>query len=177
VGIELQLGVVGGDKSQTAALADVLEQRPRQSRALSGVGPCAELIQQDQRALVHLFQEGDDVRQMRREGGQALLDGLFITDINKHGFEKGERGPRICRDVHSRLRHQQEQSSGLERDRFAAGVGTRENQDVRFGIEHDIHGDHFLRVEQGMARPFQAQDGAHTVVFTGDRGQGLGQGQ
>src|SRR6185436_460791 len=53
---------------------------------------------------VYRLQELDDVPHMRREGGEALLDGLLVADVGEDVGEDGQRGAVAGRDEHARLR-------------------------------------------------------------------------
>jgi hypothetical protein len=74
-----------------AALAQVVEQRAGDRGALLGVGAGAQLVEQDQRAAVGIAQHAHDAQDVRREGGQALLQALLVADVGLHALEDGDQ--------------------------------------------------------------------------------------
>ncbi len=92
------------------------------------VGARAQFVEDDQRAVIGLFQDAHDVGQVAAEGAERLLDGLLVADVGPDGFEAGQLGAALGRDVQARLRHERQQPDGFERDGFAAGVWAGDDQ-------------------------------------------------
>ena len=68
-------------KHRDVPLEEMLNDAARKRRPLIGIGAGSDLIQQNQIALLRLFDDADDVPRMRRKGGKALLDALLISDV------------------------------------------------------------------------------------------------
>ena len=104
--IRLQFGVMGRHGAERAAAAHVLEDGPGQRGSFDGIGTRTEFVQDDERVLVHRFEDGNDADHMRGERGKALLDALLVSDIAKDVFEHGDRRTFVRRDLQTGLRHQ-----------------------------------------------------------------------
>jgi hypothetical protein len=90
VGKSLQFGVVGGNEGGDALPEQVGEDGARQGGALLWVRAGAKFIQDDERALIGILQDVDDVGDVPGEGTERLLDGLFIADIGKDIMKTGK---------------------------------------------------------------------------------------
>ena len=144
-------------RDERAALAPALNDGDGQRRALGRVRAGTELIKQQQRPVVAVLEDAHDVRHVRRECGQRLLDALLIADVG-HDLVEHRHGAAVsARDVQAALRHGGEQANGLERDGLAAGVRAGDDERVKFAAERNIdrHGG-VLRQER-MARAAQLQ--------------------
>ena len=130
--------------------------------AFLGIGRGAELIEQHQRIGGDVERHLADVGDVRGERAQILLDRLVVADIGEHLFKQRELGL-DGGNGQRRLRHQAEQSDGLQGHRLAAGIGTADQQRaaVLRQFQTDRHGglvpaaQHVL--EQRMARVFEQQ--------------------
>ena len=67
-GVDLQLRIVRGGGDRRAALSRVLDDGDGERRALGRVGAGAELIEEDEGAVVALIEDADNVRHVGREG-------------------------------------------------------------------------------------------------------------
>ena len=145
----------GGD--ERAASARVLDDGDGQRRALGRVCARAELVKEQQRALVARLQHTHGVGHVRRERGQRLLDALLVADVGHDLVEHGHGAAVGTRDVQAALRHCREQADGLERDGLAAGIRAGDDERVKFAAERhvDRHGG-VLRQER-MARAVQRE--------------------
>ena len=85
-----------------------------------------------------------EVADVRGEGGEVLLDGLRVADVGEDAGEDWQAcGLGWYGDAG--LGHDREQADGLERDRFAAGVGAADDHlalafGERDGHRHDVSG-------------------------------------
>src|SRR5204862_2984654 len=79
---------------------------------------------------------------------EALLNGLVIADVGQNLLEDGQLCFRAW-DWQTRLRHQDQQADRLQRYRFAAGVGTADQQ--RAALRIQLQGDRL----NGFALPPQ----------------------
>src|SRR5258706_241156 len=117
----LQLGVVRRRGDEDAAREERLEHGHRQGRALIGVCPSAELVEEREVALLRLRQRGDHVAEMRAEGRKALRDRLFVADVCEHPLHDGHAAAALRRDLEPARGHEDDEADGLERHRLAAG--------------------------------------------------------
>ena len=87
---------------------------------------------------------------MRRKGAEALLDALLVADIGEDFFKDGYLRMLFRRNVQACLRHQCEQTDGLERDGLTAGVraGNHDYKELAAKVKVDRHD---FACEQGMA--------------------------
>ena len=151
-GVDLQLRIVRGGGDRRAELSRAFDDRNGERRALGRVGAGAELVKQHQRAVAAGVQNPDDVRHVRRERGQALLDALLIADVRHDLVEHGQTAAVRGGDVQAALRHHGEQAHGLERDGLAAGVGAGDDERIVIFPQRNVDGhDRVLRDER-MAR-------------------------
>ena len=169
------LEVRGGD-DQRATIREHFEDRPRQRRALVGIGARAELIEQDERALIGLGEHLADLLDERGERREVLGDRLIVADDGEDPFE--HRHARALRrgDVAAGLRHQREQRERFERDRLAAGVRAGDEQQRSIGRQLEIHRHDLagriaplLREQQRVARGLEI----HATVTIDGRPRGL----
>ena len=150
------------------ARAEVFDDRDAERAAFFGIGGRAELVEQDQRIGRDVERHLADVGDVRGEGAEVLLDRLVVADIGQHLLEERKLG---LGGGHGQagLRHQAEQPDGLQRDRFAAGVGAADEQRAALLVEFqtDRHGgfaaaaQHIL--EQRVARVLAAAGGRRSA--------------
>ena len=129
----------------------MLDDGDGERRALGRVGAGAELIEEDERAVVALIEDADDIRHVRGEGGEALLDALLIADVCHDLLEHGQARAVRCRNVQAALRHHGEQADRLERDGFAAGIRAGDDEGVKVAAERDVDRDDDVLGDQRMA--------------------------
>ena len=152
----LEFGIMRGDQSRASGFKQVSEDRARQCRAFLRVGARAKFIEDDQRALIDLFQDADDVGDVTAERAERLLDGLLIADIGIDRVEARQLRAALGGDVQSALRHEGQQANRFERNRFAARVRTGDDNGACAGLGINIDGHNGLRIEQRMAGMHQA---------------------
>jgi hypothetical protein len=85
-----------------------------------------------------------------------LLNGLLVAYVGVDRVKTGKFRAALGRDVKAALRHQHQQTDGLETHRLAAGVRTGDHQRVCSGMGIDVDGDDGRRIKQGMACVKQA---------------------
>ncbi len=211
LGIELHRGVagprvrggeafqrleVGGGHHHRAALGQVLQHRLGQGGPVVGVGARAQLVEQHEGARVHPL---EDLAELLDEGGErreVLRHALLVAHDGEALGEDGQPRPVAGRHVTARLRHEHEQTEGLEGHRLAARVGTGDHEDRALRLDLDVHGDDFVfaRLAFGCTSPCncgcnapglakeEGVEGAAEdhVALVGDRGldgcHALGQG-
>ena len=159
---------MGGGGDLRAALAELLEDRDRQSRALDGVGACAQLVDDGEGGAIAQLQDTDDVRDVRGEGRKALLDALLVSDIHQHTAEHGQAGVISCGHHHAAHRHQGQKPERFQADGLAACVGACDNKGIEIIAETDIRRHDPVLRDQGVAGGFQLNDTA--VVHHGSDG-------
>ncbi len=151
-----------GDQREGSGHTEMLHDGDAERSALFGIGGRAEFVQQHERIGRDVERHLADVGNVRGKGAEIFLDGLVVADIRQHLLEERKLGFQR-RNRKARLRHQAEQSDGFQGDRFAAGVGTADQQRVAvFGeFQADRHRlvltapQHVL--QQRMARFAQQQ--------------------
>ncbi len=153
--VGLERVVVGRADDQCAARAEVIDDGNAEGATFHRVGSGADLVKQHQRRQPQVAVHRRDVGDVPAEGAQARGDGLLVADVRKHRSEDRDGRARLGGNVKPRLRHQREQAGRLEGDRFAAGIGTGDEQ-RRLG-RHQFDVDGFRRVRQpfevvGIAR-------------------------
>ena len=113
----------------------------RERGALHRVGTPAQLVQQHERPIVHVQQDGLERRHVRAERGEARVDRLVVSDVGEDALEGGQRGARPDRWDDTRLRHGADQTHRLEEHRLAAGIGTahHDRELVRSELEVERH--------------------------------------
>ena len=91
----------------------MVHDRARQRRALLRIGARAELIKDDQRTMINLPEDANDVRDVAAERAERLLDGLLIADIRIDCLEAWQFRATLGGDVQPTLRHQRQQTDGF----------------------------------------------------------------
>ena len=131
MGKRFEFRVMCCDESRASAFKQVIEDGARQCRAFLRIGARAKFIEDDQRTLIDLFENADDVRDVTAERAERLLDGLLIANIGIHIVEERQFRTAFSRDVQSALRHERQQTDGFQRNRFSARVRTGNNNGSR----------------------------------------------
>ena len=142
----LEFAEMRGGDGEPSTIGQSLQQRARQGRALTGVGPGPHLIEQHQGwrgTGLQRLQNPPDPLDVTAEGGQALLQRLFIADIRQHLGTPG-KGRRPCTgQQHPRPGHQGRQTDAFEGHRFTAGVRTGDRHHPQ--VSGHLHGDRHHR--------------------------------
>src|SRR5215207_451331 len=102
--------IMGCDESCASVFKQMTQYRTRQRRAFLRIGPCTQFIENNQRTVVNVLQNANDVRDMTAECAERLLDGLLIADIRIDRVETQQLRAALRRDVKSALRHEGEQT-------------------------------------------------------------------
>ena len=124
-----------------AASPEVVGNGHRQRGAFFGIGGGTQLVEQNQRMRGRLVRDEIDVGDVRRKGREILLDGLVIANVGEHRIEDGQLGA-LGRNRNTRLRHQRQQSDGLERYGFSAGIGTADDELAMLAVKFDGERNH-----------------------------------
>ena len=156
-GVDLELGIVRRGGDERAASARVLDDGDGQRRALGRVCARAELVKEQQRALVARLQHTHGVGHVRRECRQRLLDALLVADVGHDLVEHGHGAAVGTRDVQAALRHCREQTDGLECDGLAAGIWAGDDERVKFAAERHVDRHGGILRQQRMARAVQRE--------------------
>ena len=114
------------------------------------VGSGTKLVEETKAVTVCLFKYLNRVRHVRREGGQALFDRLFVTDICENFLKNRKLGALGSRDKKSGLSHELEKTYGLQANGLTAGVGTRDDQHVEILTEINSCGNNLFGIDKGM---------------------------
>ena len=139
----LEVRVVGGNNAEHLSFHQFFQDSFRYRTANERFGTRTHLVDEDECALICLTQEGAHVTQVRRVGGQFVLDGLFVSDID-HQLVKQSR-PTLLRHRHEQtaLEHVLQQRHGLEAYRLTAGIRTADDEHAvcvlveSYGERHD----------------------------------------
>ena len=81
--VDLKRGVVGRDQAPGLAPEQVAGDRDCQGRSLLRVRCPAQLVQKHQRRAVRQASDPIERSDVRREGGEAMVDRLHIADVGK----------------------------------------------------------------------------------------------
>ena len=88
---------------------------------------------------------------MGGKSGKALLNTLFVSDIRINFRKNGKLRPVVGGNVKPGLTHQRKQTDSFQRNRFTAGIGSRNYQKVKIPAQMNIDGNHLFFVKKGMA--------------------------
>ena len=130
-----------GSQRECARRPEVTDHRYAQCATFFRIGRRADLVEQHQRVRRHVYDHFADMGNVRRKSAKALFDRLIVADIRQHLLENRKR--RFTRrHRHPGLRHERQQSGGLERHRLSAGVRPADEQRAALGIQlqADRHG-------------------------------------
>ena len=133
-----------------ARVAEHLEHRLRERRALARIGADADLVERDERARVGRAHDPREVRDVRGEGREVLAEILRVADVGEQRREGVDARARRGRHVQPRAREQHGQRERLHRDRLAARVRTRDHEHREAPPEHEVV-RHRLGAEQRVA--------------------------
>ena len=120
---------MGGGDREPGPIREGLQQGRRQGRALAGIGACPHLIEKHQRRdgpLLQRVQDATDPLHMTAEGGEALLQGLLITDVRQHLGAPWKRRLTGTGKKHARASHEGRKADAFQGHGLAAGVGPRD---------------------------------------------------
>ena len=140
----LEFAEMRGGDGESGAVGEGLEQGRRQGGAFTGVGTGPHLIEQHQRrrgAGLQRLQNPADSFDVTAEGGEALLQRLFIADICQNlGAPRQGRHP-CTGQQQSCPGHQRRQTDAFEGHRLSAGVGSRDRHhpQVRRHLNRNRH--------------------------------------
>jgi len=140
-----------------AALAAMFDERDSQRGAFGRVGPRAQLVKQDERAVVADLDHIDDVLHVRGKSGQRLFDRLLVTDVGQHQIKGGNEASVVCRDMQSAFCHQGQKANGLERDGLAAGIGSGDDERVKITAQPNRDRHDGFAVNKRVSGPLELQ--------------------
>ena len=126
-GIRFQAVVVRGGERQAAALAEFIEQRDGQRRALFGRRARAQFIHEHERTRRGGFEHGAHVEHVRGKCGEIGGNRLLVADIHKHAIDE-RQARRLGGDGNAGLRGKHGDAHCFERDGFAAGVRAADDE-------------------------------------------------
>ena len=143
----LQLTEVGGGNTQLHLIGQMAQQRCGQGSPFAGVGASSHFIKQHQRRhrccaqAAERFQDPGDAAHVAAEGGEVLLQRLFIADVGQHRFTPRQLWGAAAGQKQSGPRHQGGQPQAFEGHGFAAGVGPGDGDDPqrRFYLQAHRH--------------------------------------
>ena len=142
--IGLQVAQMRGDNRPATDDVELVQDRPAQGRPLGRVGAGAEFVEQHQALFVGLIEDGGDAGDVGTEGGERLLDALFVADVGQNIGADRHDAPRVGRDVHAALGHQAQQTGRLEGDGLPPGVRPGDHQHVEAETQSDVDRHHLL---------------------------------
>ena len=148
---DLQFRIVGGSHQQHTTAAQLLNDCNCQRGTFGGVGTGTQLVQQHKGVRHGQFQNAGDFFHVAGEGGQALLNALFIADIYQKFIEHADLAALVCRDQKAALCHGTQQTGGFQSNRFTAGVRAGDDKRIVFSTQCNIHRNALLRIDQRVA--------------------------
>ena len=154
---DFQLRIVGGGHQQDTPAAQFFDDGHSQGGAFRRVGAGAQLIQKHQSAGTGQFQNAGDFGHVTREGGQALLDALFVADVHQILLEHTDFAAFVCRDQEAALGHGAQQAGRLEGNSLAAGIWTSDDERVIILPQRDVDRHALGRVDQRVPSPNQRE--------------------
>ena len=110
-------------------------------RTLNRVGSRTKLVEQNERIIICPTENVDNIFHVRRKGRERLLNALFVANVRKYVVKHRDTAVISARNHHSAHRHQRDKADRFKRDRFAAGVRTRNDKAVKFISEHNVNGN------------------------------------
>src|SRR5579862_648130 len=149
--VDLQRGVMRRDQRPGTRVEEEHGDSDRQGRSFFRIGGRTEFIEQDERAVVGEAREAVEVENVRRERGKLRLDRLRIPDVGEKCREHGEAG-RGSGHRKTGLRHHGQQRRSFERNGFAAGVRSADDELARLGSELEREWDN--AAHRSAARSF-----------------------
>ncbi len=123
-----------GSQRECARCPEVVDHRYAKRAPLFRIGCRADLIEQHQRVRRHVCNHFADMRNVRRKSAQALLDRLIVADVRQH-LLKNWKLSFTARHGQAGLRHERQQSGGLERHRLSARVRPADEQRAALGVK------------------------------------------
>src|SRR5262249_33019038 len=108
--------------------------------ALGRVGAGAEFVEEHETAFVGGAEDAGDAGDVRAKGAERLFEALFVADVRENLLEHRHVAPLPGGDVHARLRHQAQRARRFEAHRFAAGVRSRDDEQVEAHTQADVDG-------------------------------------
>ena len=135
----LQLGVVARRHRESRLRGQLPEQRLRQRRAFHRIGAGRDLVEKDKGVLRGVFEDPDEVANVRREGREAHRDGLLVADVDQDLVEDGKRRL-VRRRPQAALVQDGGETQRLQRDGLAARVGSADYE-CSEGAELEVDGD------------------------------------
>ena len=133
---QLELRGVRGRDDARAAFEETFQHGDRQRGAGVGLGAAADLVDEDQRAIVGGVDDLRQPPQVRRERGRVLCDRLFVADVGADALERPDRRRRRGH-VHAARGHRHRETDELERDGLAAHVRAGDDQNPHVVVELD----------------------------------------
>ena len=127
-----------------------IQHRHGQRRALRGICSRTELVEKTEAVGIRLLQDPHGIGHMRRERRQALLNALLVSDVRKNLLEHRQLRALEGRNEETGLAHKLEQSHGLQTNRLAAGIRSRDHQKRKRIAQIHRNGHHRLRINEGM---------------------------
>ena len=148
--VYFQFAVMRGCHSADIAAVQMGQDGNGKRRPLGRVCPGAQLIEEDEGALIYLFQERNNICHMRGKCTQALLNALLVTDIRIDLMEHCQLRTVACRDVEPCLSHQSEEPDGLKRHSLSSGIRAGDDQESKIFPQGDCDRDNGLLIQQRM---------------------------
>ena len=127
-----------GCKRAHAAAQQSIQDRLCQRGTFSGVSTRAQLIKEHQVTVCDFTHDFHDVRHMRGERGQTLLNALLIADVSIHLLKYAQLSAKFSRHMQAALSHQREKAYSFQRDCFAARVRTGYDQSCKILPQPEI---------------------------------------
>ena len=141
---------MGGDDGGCPLHLEVFRHRLGQGRPFHGVRAGAQFVQQYQVLFPHRGQERNELGNVAGEGGQVILDALFITDDGVNMVVHRKAGALSRRNEEARLVHEGKKARRLDGDGLAAGVGAGNDENIECLPQCHGYRHHLIRRNQGM---------------------------
>ena len=119
---------VSGHRGRVPAREVLLQERDRERAPFFRIGRASDLVDEREPARSRLGEHRVERLHRRGERRAAGQDLLRVADLRADRAEDGHARGRTAEERQTRLRHQGEESGGLEHDGLAAGVRTGDDE-------------------------------------------------
>src|SRR5574341_695765 len=94
----LELGIMRCHESRASSFEQMVENGARQGRALLRISARTQFIKNDERAMIDLLEDPNDICNVTAECAERLLDGLLVADIGIDRVKAGKFRAALRRD-------------------------------------------------------------------------------
>ena len=143
----LQFTVMRCHSSANISFQQGFDNCNRQCRTFRRVCSRAQFIEQHKRIVRHFVHNAHNVRHVRGERAQALLNALFIANIGKYLIKNSQLGMVKRRDMQPSLPHKRKQPQRFQRNSFAARIWTGNQKCCKILTQINVNRHNCFRVQ------------------------------